>query len=102
MRSLTAAILLAALVWLGAAELVPASVRVNPAGSKLDLTFMGFGVYQTGLTAELEGFFDSSDQFPATFNNRQILDALFAPPFDINDAISLADQLIQVGLLFLR
>ena len=52
---------------------VRASVHIRPPDSGIDLTAMGFAVLQTNFSEHLEGFFDSSDQYPADFANRSVL-----------------------------
>ena len=50
-----------------------ASVRLKPAGTQVDLLIVGFAVLQTNLSDEIGSFFDSSDELPPEFVNRQVL-----------------------------
>lgn len=42
-------------------------------GGERELVLIGFAVFHTNLSEQLEGFFDASDQLPAEFTNRQVL-----------------------------
>ena len=69
LRSLVVCLLVATL----AVQPATAAVRIAPRGSSVDLLLLGFAVFQTNLSQQVEAFFDSSDQLPAEFTNRQVL-----------------------------
>ena len=64
---------LALAVGLLTSSIAESSVRYKPQGRQVDLVLIGFAVFQTNLSEDLEGFFDSADQLPAEFTNRQVL-----------------------------
>jgi len=65
--------LMVGLAVLGCASPVAAVLRLQPEGSSIDLVLIGFAVFQTNLTDDFDGLFQSRDEFPAEFTNRQIL-----------------------------